>query len=57
MIEIVLIVDQDRNRIIVYVGTAIFDNLDLIGTVSFPAPNSLTDGCAMTLDVFGFEES
>jgi hypothetical protein len=41
---------------IVYVGTAIFDNLDLIGTVSFPAPSPLTDGCVMTLAVFGFEE-
>jgi hypothetical protein len=41
---------------ITYVGTAVFDNLDLIGPVSFPMPNPLTDSCVMTLDVFGYEE-
>lgn len=39
-----------------YEGTAQYDNLDLVGTVTFPTANPETDRCEMTLTLFGFEE-
>lgn len=39
-----------------YVGIAKFDQLDLRGTVSFPQPDPVTDGCAMTTTIWGYDD-